>query len=188
MEVAGRLLLLSRRLPKGVLDWFALVPIMNVPLAHLMAYKKEYHPKAPVSLGAPWTVDQAERSGRTCKATQLTSRNKGANVVPRRGHDLRGHQLRKPKAVIEGRMIDRDILSGWLIYCRVRHRDHKSVPYGQEVLFLKGHPLQGPSWDEELVDAPSENECLDDLSEEEEDIPPKEELVLVEVPSATGFG
>ena len=32
--------------------------------------------------------------------------------------------------------------------------------------------VEGLSWDEELVDAPSEDECLDDLSEEEEQVPP----------------
>jgi len=38
------------------------------------------------------------------------------------------------------------------------------------------------------VDAPSEDERLDDPSKKEEDVPPEEELVLVEATSATGFG
>ncbi|KAJ8433388.1 hypothetical protein Cgig2_019178 [Carnegiea gigantea] len=44
--------------------------------------------------------------------------------------------------------------------------------------------VEGPSWDKELVDAPSEDECLDDLSEEEKEVSPELELVLVEATSA----
>jgi len=38
------------------------------------------------------------------------------------------------------------------------------------------------------VDAPSEDKHLDDPSKEEEDVPHKEELVLVEAAPTTGFG
>ncbi|KAJ8447061.1 hypothetical protein Cgig2_025438 [Carnegiea gigantea] len=40
---------------------------------------------------------------------------------------------------------------------------------------------------EELVDAPSKDECLDELSKEEEEVPPEVELVLVEATSALDF-
>ncbi|KAJ8429208.1 hypothetical protein Cgig2_012336 [Carnegiea gigantea] len=40
---------------------------------------------------------------------------------------------------------------------------------------------------QELVDAPSEDEHLDELSEEEEEVSPEVELVLVEATSAAGF-
>ena len=46
---------------------------------------------------------------------------------------------------------------------------------------------RGPSWDKELVDAPSKGEHLDELSEEEEDVSLKVELVLVEATSAPDF-
>ena len=45
-----------------------------------------------------------------------------------------------------------------------------------------------PSGDEELVDAPSEDELLNELSEEElEEASPEVELVLVEATSASSF-
>ncbi|KAJ8428870.1 hypothetical protein Cgig2_010812 [Carnegiea gigantea] len=46
---------------------------------------------------------------------------------------------------------------------------------------------EGPSWDAELVDAPSEDEYLNELSEEEEEVSPEVELVLVEATSAPSF-
>jgi len=46
----------------------------------------------------------------------------------------------------------------------------------------------GPSWDEELVDAPSKDECLDDPSKVKEDVPSEEELILVEATLTTRFG
>ena len=42
-------------------------------------------------------------------------------------------------------------------------------------------------WEDELVDAPSEDECLDDLSEDDEDVPLEVELVLMEANSAPNF-
>jgi len=46
--------------------------------------------------------------------------------------------------------------------------------------------VEGPLQDKELVDAPFEDARLDDPSEEEEDVPPEEELVLIEATSAIG--
>ncbi|KAJ8419965.1 hypothetical protein Cgig2_025651 [Carnegiea gigantea] len=178
MEIASRLL----RCPEGIFDWLTLGP--------------------------------TERPGYTRQATQLTSRDKGANVVPGCRHDLRRRQFvlvqnvfdyrvkRKPKAVIESRTVDRDAFSGRLIHYHIRLRDYESIPSVQEIFLLKSHPLQGerplflstdlpevdsPSWDEELVDTPFEDECLDDPSEEWEDAPFEEELILVEATLATGF-
>ncbi|KAJ8429992.1 hypothetical protein Cgig2_033917 [Carnegiea gigantea] len=53
---------------------------------------------------------------------------------------------------------------------------------GERSFLLSTHlPGAGdPSWDEKLVDAPSEDEHLDELSEEEEEVSPEVELVLVE--------
>ncbi|KAJ8426187.1 LOW QUALITY PROTEIN: hypothetical protein Cgig2_010824 [Carnegiea gigantea] len=68
--------------------------------------------------------------------------------------------------------------------------DHPTGPRPQETLALSLRSLgstlpgtnlpevEGPSRDEELVDAPSEGERLDDPSKEQEDVPPEEELVL----------
>jgi len=49
-------------------------------------------------------MDQAKCSGHTCKATKLTSHNKGVDIVLRYGQDLRGHQL------VLGQTI---IITGW---------------------------------------------------------------------------
>jgi len=47
---------------------------------------------------------------------------------------------------------------------------------------------EGPSWDEVLIDAPFEEKCLDELSEEEEqEVSPKVDLVLVEATLGPGF-
>ena len=49
----------------------------------------------------------------------------------------------KPKTVVENCTVNRDRLSGQLVHCHVRLRDHKVVPCGQEVLFLKARPFLG---------------------------------------------
>ncbi|KAJ8431111.1 hypothetical protein Cgig2_015679 [Carnegiea gigantea] len=221
MEIAGRPLLYGRRLLEWVPDWFALVPIKNLPLGRLTACKKEVmllmfrlrfllngHYKAwPVVKavlsqvfgpfgGSLDCMDQAECSGRTCEAAQLTGRDKGGNIVPTR------RVKRKPKAIM-GLATDRNTVSGRLIYRHIRLRDNKrsSGNSGPSVTTLGTGPtrdrlfllridfltVEGPSWDEELVDVLSEDERLDDPSEEKEDVPPEEELVLVEAPSTIGF-
>jgi len=48
--------------------------------------------------------------------------------------------------------------------------------------------VEGPSWDDKLVDGPFEDECLDGPSVKEEDVLNEEELVLVEATSAASFG
>ncbi|KAJ8441279.1 hypothetical protein Cgig2_013694 [Carnegiea gigantea] len=56
--------------------------------------------------------------------------------------------------------------------------------------FLLSTDLPGarsPSWNEELVDAPLEDEHLDELSKEDEEVSHEVELVLVEATSAPGF-
>ncbi|KAJ8423698.1 LOW QUALITY PROTEIN: hypothetical protein Cgig2_003382 [Carnegiea gigantea] len=62
-------------------------------------------------------------------------------------------------------------------------------PYERTTLSLKYDLPEagGPSRDEELVDAPSEDKQLDELSEEEEEVSLEVELVLVEATSAPGF-
>ncbi|KAJ8433170.1 LOW QUALITY PROTEIN: hypothetical protein Cgig2_023814 [Carnegiea gigantea] len=154
---------------------------------------------------------ETERSDRTHQAAQLTGSNKGTNVVPGRRHDLRRGQLvvtqnilnywveRKPKAVIESRMVDCNVVSGRLVNSPISLENYERServgvpgnsspsatisgidPTGVWPLSLSTNlpGVEGSSRDEELVDAPSEDECLDDLSEEQEDVPLKEELVL----------
>ncbi|KAJ8437499.1 hypothetical protein Cgig2_007476 [Carnegiea gigantea] len=69
-------------------------------------------------------MDLAKRSGSTDKAAQLTCRNEGTYVVPRRGHNLHKRKLehiqnlhnhrveRKPHAIVAGHLIDHDTLLG----------------------------------------------------------------------------
>ncbi|KAJ8424279.1 hypothetical protein Cgig2_011180 [Carnegiea gigantea] len=202
MEEAGRLLLLG---PRHVIE--------AIPS------------QVPDLLGCHLDcMHQAECSGHTGKVAQLIGRDKGANVMPGRRHDLRRCQLvlsqnvfnhrvkRKPKVIREGRVVDRDALSRRLIHCCVCPGDHKSIPRGQErartpgnsdpsatisrtgpigelPLFLRTEipEMEGPSWDDKLVDAPSEDERFDNSSEEEKDVSSKEELELVEPALAIGF-
>ncbi|KAJ8429184.1 hypothetical protein Cgig2_028757 [Carnegiea gigantea] len=91
--------------------------------------------------------------------------------------NIHDHRVkRKPKVVIEGRKVNRDVLSG------------RSFTIASGSGITKAYLAEGPLWDEGLVDAPSEDECLDDPSEEEEEVSLKEELVLVDAASATDFG
>ncbi|KAJ8436374.1 hypothetical protein Cgig2_032195 [Carnegiea gigantea] len=123
---------------------------------------KQYHPKSPVSLGALWTI-----------CTRLNARA----------------VQRESETVVESRVINRYTFSGRRVHIHIRLRDYKGVPRRQEVLLLDGREqpfllstdfpgVVGPSWDEELVDAPFEDECLGDLSEEEEDDPPESAIVI----------
>ncbi|KAJ8427498.1 LOW QUALITY PROTEIN: hypothetical protein Cgig2_028169 [Carnegiea gigantea] len=132
---------------------------------------KQYHPKSAVSLGAIWTL-WTRLNARVVQAMQLIGYDKGANIMPRCGHDLRGRQL------VLGQNIHG--APGTLL----------PLPQSQGLAPQENDPslkVEGPSWDEELVYAPSEDKRLDDPSEEEEDVPPEMELVLVEATSAPSF-
>ncbi|KAJ8452456.1 LOW QUALITY PROTEIN: hypothetical protein Cgig2_000045 [Carnegiea gigantea] len=101
---------------------------------------------------------------------------------------------------------------GWLVHSRICLGDYESAPCRQERIVAPGNSgpsatilrtspirerpfllsidflgVEGPSWDEELVEAPSKDECFNNLSEEEEDVPLEVELVLVEASSTSGL-
>ncbi|KAJ8438375.1 LOW QUALITY PROTEIN: hypothetical protein Cgig2_006293 [Carnegiea gigantea] len=85
--------------------------------------------------------------------------------------NLFNHRVkRKSEIIVESRTINCYTIGARLVHGRIRLGDY-----------------EGPSWDEELVDAPFEDECLGDLLEEEADVPPEVELVLVKTTWALGF-
>ncbi|KAJ8444875.1 hypothetical protein Cgig2_029806 [Carnegiea gigantea] len=141
---------------------------------------KQYHPKSPVSLGALWTHNLRRR--------QLI-------LV----QNLFDYQVkREPKTIVETRAVDRYTFYGRLVHGRIRLGDYEGIPRRQEAgalgnsgpfatiseidptverpIFLRTD-LLGVE-DEELVDAPSEDELLNDPSEEGKEVPLEEELVL----------
>ncbi|KAJ8425914.1 LOW QUALITY PROTEIN: hypothetical protein Cgig2_033855 [Carnegiea gigantea] len=124
----------------------------------------------------------------------------------------RRYMKRESETVVGSSAINCYTFGSRLIHSRIRLRDYKCVPCWHEwagapgnanpsATILRTSPtgerpcllstdfpkVEGPSWDEEFVDALSEDECLDDLSEEEEEVLPEIELVLVEATSAPGF-
>ncbi|KAJ8445072.1 hypothetical protein Cgig2_022592 [Carnegiea gigantea] len=183
---------------------FFLMAVMNPGLL-----LKQYHPKSTVSLGALWMV---------CTRLNARAEHNlyGRQFV--HVQNLFNHQVkRKSKTVVESQAINCYTFSGRLIHGCIRLEDYEGVPCRQEILLLKGRPLYD-CWDHPaglsrlgapgnsgpfaiisgtspiserpflLIDAPSEDECLDELSEEEEEeVPPEVELVLVEATSAPGF-
>ncbi|KAJ8432898.1 LOW QUALITY PROTEIN: hypothetical protein Cgig2_014485 [Carnegiea gigantea] len=115
-------------------------------------------------------------------------------------HNLRGRQLilvlnlfnhqvkRKSETVVESCAIDCYTFGRWLIHGCIHLGNYEGVPCRQEV----GAPRNsGPSATISrtipTIDANSEDECLDGLSEEEEEVSPEVEVVLVEATSALGF-
>ncbi|KAJ8433879.1 hypothetical protein Cgig2_021262 [Carnegiea gigantea] len=173
IEIAGCLLLLSRWCPEGIPDWLSLVPIRNVSPTRLPADKEEVilpvlhlrlllygrHIARPVVEAVPSQVPGL-----------LGSPLDYIYQTECSGHTCKATQLTGnsgPSAMISG-----------------------TGPIGARPLFLSTDlpGVEDPLWDEEFVDAPSEDDCLDDPSGEEEDVPIEEELVLVEATSAIGLG
>ncbi|KAJ8431370.1 hypothetical protein Cgig2_002951 [Carnegiea gigantea] len=120
---------------------------------------KQYHAKSPVSLRALWTI-RVRLNACVEQAAQLTSCDEGANI------DLFNYWMkRKPETVVKSRTINGNAFYGRLIHCGICLGDHEG--------------------DEELVDAPFENELLDELLEEElDEAAPEVELELIEATSA----
>ncbi|KAJ8438016.1 hypothetical protein Cgig2_029997 [Carnegiea gigantea] len=130
---------------------------------------KQYHPKSPVSLEALWMA-----------CTRLNTRAEKSNTI------------------VESHAINCYTFSGRFIHGCIRLEDYEGVPYRQEgrpwdrKSNCSDHPTGlsglGPLETLELIDAPSEDECLYELSEEEEEkVPPEVELILAEATSALGF-
>ncbi|KAJ8437659.1 hypothetical protein Cgig2_028597 [Carnegiea gigantea] len=206
MEIAGRILLLGYKeeVILLVLHLRLFLDGRHIALPIIEALPSQ----VPGLLGSPLDcVYQTERSGHTCKAVQLIGRDKGANVVPGRRHNLRGRQLilghnifnhrvkGKPKAIVEGctghpLQGGNDIwvreMTAWAIWwVRGAEALGKSGP---SAMISGTDPTEEQPHFLKLVDTPSEDERLDYPSEEEEDVPPEEELVLVEATSAASFG
>ncbi|KAJ8429887.1 LOW QUALITY PROTEIN: hypothetical protein Cgig2_014167 [Carnegiea gigantea] len=186
-------------------------------------------PKAFLTRFPYFYMHETKRSCRVEEVVQFAGYDERANFILIQ--NLFNHRVKKkPEIVVESCVINNYTFGGWLIHGGIRLGDYEGVPGRQEVLLIKGRPLdvgkaiaptilrvgapgnfgpsatisgtsptseqpfllntdlpevKGPSWDEELVDAPSEDECLDELSEEEEEeVSPEVELVLVEATSA----
>ncbi|KAJ8440094.1 hypothetical protein Cgig2_025293 [Carnegiea gigantea] len=185
LEVTGRLSLVSRRLPKRsgtspqpdsrrtkrksyfqcfTFDFFSMA-IMKLGLL-----LKQYHPKSP---------------------------------------DLFNYRMkRKLETELKRRAINGNAFCGRLIHCGIHLGDHEGIPdrapgnFDPSATISATNPsgawpfllstdlpgADGPSGDEVLIDAPSEDELLDELSEEElDEAAPEVELELVEATSAFGL-
>ncbi|KAJ8434212.1 hypothetical protein Cgig2_015701 [Carnegiea gigantea] len=138
--------------------------------------------------------------------SRWTKRKHISNASPltsSRWHNLHGHQFilvqnlfnhqvkRKSETIVESRTINSYTFGGWLIHGGIRLGDYEERPYGR-VSDCPDRPEgpggSGPLETLELVDVPSEDECLDELlEEEEEEVSHEVELVLVEATSAPGF-
>ncbi|KAJ8438388.1 LOW QUALITY PROTEIN: hypothetical protein Cgig2_006306 [Carnegiea gigantea] len=156
---------------------------------------KQYHPKSPVSLGVLWTACMRLNA----RAEQVRLHSSQVAMKEQILHNLRGHQFiliqnlfnhrvkRKSETVVKSRR---------LIHGGIRLGDYEGVPgrqeeqpWGQESDY-PDHPESSSGFGplETLVSPPQSQEldkCLDKLlEEEEEDVSPEVELVVVE---ATGF-
>ncbi|KAJ8434806.1 LOW QUALITY PROTEIN: hypothetical protein Cgig2_033528 [Carnegiea gigantea] len=200
LEVTGHLSLFSRGLPKRsgtspqpdsrrtkrksyfqclTFDFFSMA-VMKPGLL-----LKQYHPKSPVSLGALWTVCMMLNA--RVEQVRLHSLQVTMKEQTLRHDDFFNHRMkRKSKTIVKSRVINDNLFCGRLIYCGIRLGDHEGA---RPFLLSTDLPrADGPSGDEELVDAPSEDELLDELSEEElEEAPPEVELELVKATSAPGL-
>ncbi|KAJ8441090.1 LOW QUALITY PROTEIN: hypothetical protein Cgig2_000351 [Carnegiea gigantea] len=185
LEVAGRLPLFSRGLPEGLgtfpqpdsrrtkrksyFQYFTF-DFFSMAIRKLGLLLKQYHPKWPVSLGTFWTRE-SETMVESCAIKCYTF---GRRLVHGRIHlgDYESVPCRH---------------EGWESDCLDRPAGTSPTRERPFLLSTDFPEVEGPSCNEELVDALSEDECLNDLSEVEEDVPPKVELVIVEATWAPGF-
>ncbi|KAJ8433059.1 hypothetical protein Cgig2_020626 [Carnegiea gigantea] len=208
LEIAGHSSLFSRRLPKGVPHMSTLVPVRNISQPDSRRTKrksyfqcftfdffsiavmkaglllKQYHPKSPVSLGALWTVCTRLNARAEQRKSETVVKNCVINSYTFRGRLIYGGVCLGDNEGIPGRQKGRPLGRG--SDCP----DHPAGPSGCTAFSLKHRLVEadGPSGDEELDDAPSEDELLNELSEEElEEASPEVELVLVEANSAPGI-
>ncbi|KAJ8438045.1 hypothetical protein Cgig2_014174 [Carnegiea gigantea] len=152
-------------------DFFSMA-VMNLGLL-----LKQYHPKSPVSLGALWTV-----------CIRLNTRAEPFILI----QNLFNHRVkRKPETVVESCAINSYTFRGRFIHGGMRLGDHEGIPSRQEGSDCPDHPV-GPSGlgplGSPLVDAPSKDELLNELSEEElEEASLEEEQVVLDATSALDF-
>ncbi|KAJ8434799.1 hypothetical protein Cgig2_033749 [Carnegiea gigantea] len=139
---------------------------------------KQYHPKSPGSLGAIWTV-----------CTRLNARAEQLVHDYIRLGDYKGAPCRQEVLLLEGRPSYGSKRAGAPGNSGPSATISRTSPTGERPFLLSTNlpGVEGPSWDEELVDAPSEDECLDNLSEVEKEVHPEVELVVAEATSAPGF-
>ncbi|KAJ8424932.1 LOW QUALITY PROTEIN: hypothetical protein Cgig2_027945 [Carnegiea gigantea] len=199
LEVAGHLSLFSRGLPEGLT--LALVRNISPTDSRRMKRKsyfqcftfnffsmavtkpglllKQYHPKSPVSLGALWTVS-TRLNAHTIQGGSFTvtsalgimklhptsRRYCFSRVIIFNSEWVGAPRNSSPSATISGTSPTRE----------------------QPFLLSTNFPrVEDTLWEEELIEAPSEDECLHDLSEEEGDVPLDIELILVEATSTLGL-
>ncbi|KAJ8451340.1 LOW QUALITY PROTEIN: hypothetical protein Cgig2_014112 [Carnegiea gigantea] len=217
LEITGRFSFLSCRLPKGVSNRLTLIPVMNATIMNPDLLLKQYHPKPPVSLGVLWTIctrlnaraeqfilvqnlfnHWVKRKSKTIVESRvINSYTLGRRLIHGgiRLGDYKGvpsrHECRNDPGV--GKVTVEP--SGGSEWVRAPGKSSPSAtisgtsPTGKRP-FLLSTDLPGagvPLWDEERVDAPSKDEPLDELSEEDKEVSPEIELVLVEATSTPGF-
>ncbi|KAJ8441379.1 LOW QUALITY PROTEIN: hypothetical protein Cgig2_009087 [Carnegiea gigantea] len=175
LEVAGHFPLLSRGFPEGVpnsrtfpqpdsrrtkrksyFQYFSF-DFFTMAVMNSDPLLKQYHPKSLVSLGALWTVYM----------------RLNARAEQGRESDCPDHVAGPTGLGPPGTLVPFTTISGTSPTRERPFRLSTDLP-----------GVEGHSWDKELIDAPSEDQCLNDLSEEEEEVSPEVELVLVEATSA----
>ncbi|KAJ8422451.1 LOW QUALITY PROTEIN: hypothetical protein Cgig2_002965 [Carnegiea gigantea] len=135
-----------------------------------------------------------------CRAREATQHNLcGCQFVL--VQNLFSHQVkRKSETIVESHAINCYTFDGWLIHgcicllvCTLQaggiaSRGRSSLVDDLRVGKVTAQTILQVRADEELIDAPSEDECLDELSKKkEEEVSPEAELVLVEATSASNF-
>ncbi|KAJ8423819.1 hypothetical protein Cgig2_017382 [Carnegiea gigantea] len=163
---------------------------------------KQYRPKSPVSLGALWTVcmrlnvrdEQVKRKSETVvENCMINSYTFGRQLiyggirlgdyegVPSRQEYRNNIGIGKVTARTLQRWAPRNSGPSAIIF--------EVSPTGERPFLLSTDlpGAGGPSRNEELVNTPFEDEHVDELSEEEEEVCPKVELVLVEATLTPGF-
>ncbi|KAJ8445063.1 LOW QUALITY PROTEIN: hypothetical protein Cgig2_022583 [Carnegiea gigantea] len=197
LEVAGRFPPFSRGFSKTVPNGFTLVPVRNISPTDSRRTKrrsyfqyftldffsmavmnpnlllKQYHPKFAVSLEALWTRE----SETVVESRMINCYTFGGWLIHGciRLGDYEGVPYRREERPW-GRESDCSDhpAAGW----RPGNSGPSAIisgtsPTGKRPFLLSTDlaGVESPSWDEELIDAPSEDECLDELSEEEEEVP-----------------
>ncbi|KAJ8433864.1 hypothetical protein Cgig2_032075 [Carnegiea gigantea] len=185
MKVASCFLLFGSWYPKGISDWLTLVPVRNVSPARLSVSEE----KVAVVEGRP--VDCNTLVGGSFIITSDSGITKvysagrrycfSRAVLFKVGTTFRlGKWLLGPSCGFEQARAPENFVPSATI--------SGIGSTGARPLFLSMDlpGVIGLSWGEELVDAPSEDELLDSLSEEREGVPSEEELVFMDTTSAAG--
>ncbi|KAJ8449182.1 LOW QUALITY PROTEIN: hypothetical protein Cgig2_027184 [Carnegiea gigantea] len=176
---------------------------------------KQYHPRSLVSLGALWTactrLNACAEQHNLCGRQFILVQNLFNHPVKRKSETVvESHTINSytfGRRLIHGGVCLGDYegerLWGRESDCPDRLTSPSGAPgnSGPSATISRASPMGkwpfllsidlleagSPSWDEELVNAPSEDEPLDKLSEKEKEVSPEVELVLVEATSAPDF-